>query len=72
LVESELFGHENGVFTGTDEKRKGLFQHAEGSTLFIDEFGELRLGLQSKLLWTIENKTIMPVGSSSELPCDED
>lgn len=70
LVESELFGHERGAFTGANEKRKGVFQAAEGGTLFIDEIGEMPLGLQSKLLRAIENKTVLPVGSAHEVPVD--
>jgi two-component system response regulator HydG len=70
LVESELFGHEKGAFTGASQARKGLFQDAHGGTLFIDEIGELALGLQSKLLRAIENKKVMPVGSTREIPVD--
>jgi transcriptional regulator with PAS, ATPase and Fis domain len=70
LIESELFGHEKGAFTGASDKRKGVFQTAEGGTLFIDEIGEMPLGLQSKLLRAIENKKIMPVGSAQEVPVD--
>ncbi len=70
LVESELFGHEKGAFTGASDRRKGVFQAAEGGTLFIDEIGEMPLGLQSKLLRAIENKKIMPVGSAKEVPVD--
>ena len=70
LVESELFGHQKGAFTGASENRKGVFQTAEKGTLFIDEIGEMPLGLQSKLLRAIENKTIMPVGSAHEVPVD--
>jgi DNA-binding NtrC family response regulator len=70
LIESELFGHEKGAFTGAHEKRKGLFQAAAGGTLFIDEIGEMPLGLQSRLLRAIENKKVMPVGSSHETPVD--
>jgi two-component system response regulator HydG len=70
LIESELFGHEKGAFTGASEQRKGLFQAADGGTLFIDEIGELPLGLQSKLLRAIESKRIMPVGSSQEIAVD--
>ena len=66
LIESELFGHEKGAFTGASERRGGLFQAADGGTLFIDEIGELQLGLQSKLLRAIEYKKIMPVGSTKE------
>ncbi len=70
LIESELFGHEKGAFTGASDKRKGVFQAAEGGTLFIDEIGEMPLGLQSKLLRAIENKKVMPVGSAREVPVD--
>lgn len=70
LIESELFGHEKGAFTGATQQRKGLFQDAHGGTLFIDEIGELPTGLQSKLLRAIENKRIMPVGSTREVPVD--
>lgn len=70
LVESELFGYEKGAFTGATEKRKGLFQAAERGTLFIDEIGELQLGLQSKLLRAIENKKVLSVGGTSEKPVD--
>jgi transcriptional regulator with PAS, ATPase and Fis domain len=70
LIESELFGYEKGAFTGATSRREGLFQAARGGTLFIDEIGELQLGLQSKLLRAIENKKILPVGSSRELDVD--
>lgn len=70
LVESELFGHEKGAFTGATERREGLFQAAKGGTLFIDEIGELPLGLQSKLLRAIESRMILPVGRTREIPID--
>lgn len=70
LIESELFGHEKGAFTGATAKRDGLFQAARGGTLFIDEIGEMQIGLQSKLLRAIENKKIMPVGSTQEIDVD--
>jgi DNA-binding NtrC family response regulator len=70
LIESELFGHEKGAFTGASERRGGLFQAANGGTLFIDEIGELQLGLQSKLLRAIEYKKIMPVGNAKETDVD--
>jgi two-component system, NtrC family, response regulator AtoC len=70
LVESELFGHEKGAFTGATERREGLFQAAKGGTLFIDEIGELPLGLQSKLLRAIESRMILPVGRTREVPTD--
>jgi DNA-binding NtrC family response regulator len=70
LVESELFGHKKGSFTGATVDRKGLFETAAGGTLFIDEIGELNLGLQAKLLRALENRTIMPIGGSSEIEVD--
>ncbi|TWU27629.1 sigma-54-dependent transcriptional regulator [Bythopirellula polymerisocia] len=70
LIESELFGHEKGAFTGASTKREGLFQAAQGGTLFVDEIGEMQLGLQSKLLRAIENKKVMLVGSTREIDVD--
>jgi DNA-binding NtrC family response regulator len=70
LIESELFGHEKGAFTGATERRTGLFQAANGGTLFIDEIGEMKVGLQSKLLRVIETRRIMAVGSSREIEVD--
>jgi DNA-binding NtrC family response regulator len=70
LIESELFGYEKGAFTGATARREGLFQGARGGTLFIDEIGEMQLGLQSKLLRVIENKRVMPVGSTREVDVD--
>jgi two-component system response regulator HydG len=70
LIESELFGYERGAFTGATARREGLFQAAHGGTLFIDEIGELQLGLQSKLLRAIENKKILSVGSTREVDVD--
>jgi DNA-binding NtrC family response regulator len=70
LVESELFGHEKGAFTGASDRKVGFFEAAKNGTLFIDEIGELELGLQGKLLRAIENRTIMRVGSTSETPVD--
>ena len=63
LIESELFGHIKGAFTGADKPRKGLFMEAESGTIFLDEVGELPLSLQVKLLHVIEDKTIRAVGS---------
>jgi transcriptional regulator with PAS, ATPase and Fis domain len=70
LVESELFGHRKGAFTGATGDRKGLLETASGGTLFIDEIGELNLGLQAKLLRAIENRSIMPIGASNEIHVD--
>jgi DNA-binding NtrC family response regulator len=70
LVESELFGHEKGSFTGATNRKLGFFESAKNGTLFIDEIGEMELGLQSKLLRAIENRTIMRVGSTTETPVD--
>lgn len=62
LLESQLFGHVRGAFTGAVTPQEGLFQRARGGTLFLDEIGELPLGLQVKLLRAIEEKEVMPVG----------
>lgn len=70
LVESELFGHKKGAFTGATADRKGLFETADGGTLFVDEIGELDLSLQAKLLRALENRTVMPIGGSKEIDVD--
>ncbi len=64
-IESELFGHIKGSFTGADKDRKGYFEEADGGTIFLDEVGELPLTMQVKLLRVLENGEIIPVGSSS-------
>jgi two-component system response regulator AtoC len=63
LLESDLFGHVKGAFTGADRAKKGLFREADGGTLFLDEIGELPLSLQVKLLHAIEEKEVRPVGA---------
>jgi formate hydrogenlyase transcriptional activator len=70
LIESELFGHEKGSFTGATEKRIGKFELAHGGTIFLDEIGELPLELQSKLLRVLQEKEIERVGSKGPIPCD--
>jgi DNA-binding NtrC family response regulator len=70
LIESELFGHERGAFTGAVEARKGAFELAHKGTLFLDEIGELPLALQPKLLRALETRRIRRVGGAAELPVD--
>ncbi len=64
-IESELFGHVKGSFTGAERDRKGYFEEADGGTIFLDEIGELPLSMQVKLLRVLENGEIIPVGSSA-------
>ncbi len=70
LVESELFGHERGAFTGAEAKTSGYFEAAAGGTLFIDEVGELEPAVQSKLLRVLESGKVLPVGSTREKAVD--
>jgi DNA-binding NtrC family response regulator len=70
LLESELFGHEKGAFTGASGLRTGAFEEADGGTLFLDEIGELEPDLQPKLLRVLERREIKRVGSSTYFPVD--
>jgi DNA-binding NtrC family response regulator len=70
LVESELFGHARGSFTGANETRQGLLEQAQGGTLFLDEVGELSLEIQAKLLRAIETREIRPVGAARLVAVD--
>ena len=70
LLESELFGHEKGAFTGADRRRAGQFQLAEGGTVFLDEIGNLPMGLQAKLLRVLESRHVQPVGGATATPLD--
>ncbi|MDQ8032877.1 sigma-54-dependent Fis family transcriptional regulator [Bordetella genomosp. 1] len=70
LIESELFGHEKGSFTGADRQHKGYFERADGGTLFLDEVTEMPLDLQVKLLRVLETGHFMRVGTNREIACD--
>ncbi len=70
LLESELFGHEKGAFTGATAQKKGLFELASGGTLFLDELGDLSLELQVKLLTVIQDKQIQRLGSTKKIDID--
>jgi DNA-binding NtrC family response regulator len=70
LIESELFGHEKGAFTGADRKKLGKFQFAEGGTIFLDEIGDISAQMQVKLLRVLQERLITPVGSNQEQKID--
>ena len=70
LMESEFFGHRKGAFTGAFSDNQGLFQSAEGGTLFMDEIADLPLAMQVKLLRVIQEKSVRPVGATEEIPVD--
>jgi transcriptional regulator with GAF, ATPase, and Fis domain len=70
LIESELFGHERGAFTGADAKRIGLLEFADGGTVFLDELGELPTAMQSKLLRSLQERRIRRVGGRDEIDVD--
>ena len=70
LIESELFGHEKGAFTGASSRRIGRFEEADGGTLFLDEIGEMSMNLQTKLLRVLQEKEIVRVGSNKSVKTD--
>ncbi len=70
LIESELFGHEKGAFTGADRKREGRFVNADKGTLFIDEIGDIPVEIQTKFLRVLQESVVEPIGSDKSIPID--
>src|SRR4029434_4896060 len=70
LIESELFGHEKGSFTGATGRKIGLFEQADGGTVFLDEIGELELTIQAKLLKVLEQQRFRRIGGVAEIEVD--
>ncbi|MFO8071646.1 MAG: sigma-54 dependent transcriptional regulator [Polyangia bacterium] len=70
LIDSELFGHTRGAFTGAAEEKAGLFRHADGGTLLLDEIGDIPPPAQHRLLRVLQNGTVRPVGGDTEIPVD--
>ncbi len=70
LLESELMGHEKGAFTDAKSQKRGLFEMTDGGTIFLDEIGDMELGMQAKLLRILEERTVRRVGGNKEIPVD--
>ena len=70
LLESELMGHEKGAFTDAKAQKKGIFEVADGGTIFLDEIGDMDIGMQAKLLRVLEERTFRRVGGTKEIPVD--
>ena len=70
MLEAILFGHEKGAFTGASTANKGIFRAADGGTLMLDEISEMPIGLQSKLLRVLQEKSVTPIGAQGDIPVD--
>ncbi len=70
LLESELFGYVRGAFTGATQNKRGMFEVADGGTIFLDEISEMTMGMQVKLLRVLQERTVRPVGGTAEMPVD--